>query len=66
MVAVLKIGGGEGGGVQQGDEQSAEGRDRGPLKGRVNRKGEGGALVAEAGWGWRGASIGSMQRPKQL
>lgn len=33
MVAVLKIGGGEGGGVQQGDEQSAEGRDRGPLKG---------------------------------
>lgn len=44
MVAVLKIGGGEGGGVQQGDEQSAEGRDRGPLKGRVNRKGEGGGI----------------------
>lgn len=65
MVAVLKIGGGEGGGVQQGDEQSAEGRDRGPLKGRVNRKGEGGGISGGGRLG-RGASIGSMQRPKQL
>lgn len=32
-VAVLKVGGGCDGGVQQGDEQSAGGRDGGPLKG---------------------------------
>lgn len=32
-MAVLKGGGGYDGGVQQGDEQSAGGRDGGPLKG---------------------------------
>lgn len=60
MVAVLKIVGGCGCGVQRGDEQRAGGRDRGPLKGSrlqtewEKGKGRVGALAAEASrrrWG---------------
>lgn len=58
MVRWLYCGGWDGG-VQQGDEQRAGGRDRGPLKGSRlwsewdrGQEGGRGALAAEAGWGW--------------